>query len=338
MKKTGIKVIAAVMLLMILLTGCSSSAEGNLFVNDYLENSGVTPPQTSSQVPADNSADNSPTYGFGTRGTSLSLTADKELNISRVSTGGSPAPNDGVWTVFVYMCGSNLESEGGCATGDMVEMQNATKACSDLRFVIEAGGSEKWHNEWCADQKNTRLVISGGKVQAIEAKTANMGDPTTLVDFLDWGLENYRSQYIMLDMWDHGGGSLMGVCKDDRYNDIISLKELDSALLYTLGNRNIKLDMTGCDACLMATVELANICVPYADYMLTSEETEWGYGWDYSGFSNGINAGAKDSAALGKHVCDAFYSSMNRYSDSQSTATLVEYPFFTRFLAPPVRI
>ncbi|MBD5129722.1 MAG: hypothetical protein HDT43_07345 [Ruminococcaceae bacterium] len=325
MKKTGIKVIAAAMSLMILLTGCSS-AEGNLFVNDYLENNGVTPPQMSSQAPSDNSADDSPAYEFGSRGTSLSLTADKELNISRVSTGSSPAPNDGIWTVFVYMCGADLETDlggGGAATRDIMEMIDATKVCSDLRFAVEAGGSNKWHNEWCADKKNTRLVISGGKVQTIAAETANMGDPNTLVDFLDWGLENYRSQYIMLDMWDHGGGSLMGVCQDERYDDdIISLAELDAALLYALGNRGIKLDMIGCDACLMATVEMANICVPYADYMLASEETEWGGGWEYSGFSKGINAGAKDSAALGKYICDAFYSSMNANPNTQTTSTL----------------
>lgn len=324
MKKTGIKMIAAIMSLVVLLTGCSSRAEGNLFINDYLENNGVTYSQPSAGTSAGNLTDNSPAYSFGTRGTSLSLTADKELNISRVSTKSSPAPNDGVWTVFVYLCGSDLESTlggGGAATGDLVEMQDATKKCSDLRFVVEAGGSTKWYNDWCADQKNTRLIISGGKVQAQEAATANMGDPNTLVDFLDWGLENYRSQYIMLDMWDHGGGSLFGLCKDERYNDSISLEELDKALLYALGNRGVKLDMIGCDACLMATVEMANICVPYADYMLASEETEWGYGWDYSGFSNGINAGAKDSATLGKYVCDAFYSSMNG-RNSQKTATL----------------
>lgn len=322
MKKTGIKMIAAIMSLVVLLTGCSSRAEGNLFINDYLENNGVTYSQPSAGTSAGNPADDSPAYSFGTRGTSLSLTADKQLNISRVSTKSSPAPNDGVWTVFVYLCGSNLESEDGSATGDLEEMQNATKKCSDLRFVVEAGGSTKWYNDWCADQKNTRLIISGGNVQVQEAATANMGDPNTLVDFLDWGLENYRSQYIMLDMWDHGGGSLIGLCQDERNNDdLITLEELDKALLYALGNRGVKLDMIGCDACLMATVELANICVPYADYMLASEETEWGYGWDYSGFSNGINAGAKDSAALGKYVCDAFYSSMNGRT-SQKTATL----------------
>ena len=318
MKKTGIKIIAALISLVVLLTGCNSSVKGNLFLNDYLENSGITPPDSS----ADSSSDGKERYEFGTRGTSLSLTADKQLNISRASTGSSSAPNDSIWTVFVYLCGADLESVDGSATGDLQEMAEATAACSKLRFVVEAGGSYTWHNELCADGGNTRLVISGGSIQAYEAQTSNMGDPVTLALFLDWGLENFRSQYIMLDMWDHGGGSIFGLCFDERYeDDMISLFELDAALLYVLGNRGVKLDLIGCDACLMAAVEMANICVPYADYMLASEEYEWGFGWDYSGFATGINAGAADGATLGKYVCDAFYSSMNGYS-SQYTSTL----------------
>lgn len=330
MKKKYLKTAAAALSLVMLLTGCSGAADGaggGLFVNDYLDQNGAAPPQQSSQPSGqpseDTPADNSPKYEFGTRGTSLSLTADKELNISRISTGTSPAPNDGIWTVFAYICGSDLESDCESATDDLLEMQKATAACSDLRFVVEAGGSKIWHNDICADGKNTRLVISGGEIRYSDAETANMGDPMTLVKFLEWGLENYRSQYIMLDMWDHGGGSLNGVCFDERYNDdSISLNELDMALTCALGNSGVKLDMIGCDACLMASVELANMCVPYADYMLASEETEWGYGWDYAGFSNGINAGAKEPAALGKYVCDAFYDSMDQYPEERFTATL----------------
>ena len=35
------------------------------------------------------------------------------------------------------------------------------------------------------------------------------------------------------------------------------------------------------EACLMATVECANILSPYAEYMYASEEVEPGYGWDF---------------------------------------------------------
>ena len=30
------------------------------------------------------------------------------------------------WTILVYMCGTDLESEGACATSDLFEMQSAT--------------------------------------------------------------------------------------------------------------------------------------------------------------------------------------------------------------------
>ena len=41
----------------------------------------------------------------------------------------------GTWTVFVYLCGSNLESSKGYASGDMEEMIESS-ANDDIQFVV----------------------------------------------------------------------------------------------------------------------------------------------------------------------------------------------------------
>ena len=54
----------------------------------------------------------------------------------------------GSWTIFVYLCGTDLESpmfKGGSATDDIKEMKAAT-ADDRIRFVIQTGGTTFWHN------------------------------------------------------------------------------------------------------------------------------------------------------------------------------------------------
>ena len=73
------------------------------------------------------------------------------------------------------------------------------------------------------------------------------------------------------------------MCFDElNENDSLSLEEIDTALTSIYDKMTDKFAFIGFDACLMATVETANMLVPHADYMFASEETEPGYGWDYT--------------------------------------------------------
>ena len=61
----------------------------------------------------------------------LSIRAErgsKTLDISRVLPGGRRPANveENSWTVFVYLCGSDLETKGGAATNDLNEMVRAS--------------------------------------------------------------------------------------------------------------------------------------------------------------------------------------------------------------------
>ena len=83
-----------------------------------------------------------------------------------------------------------------------------------------------------------------------------------------------------------------------------------------------KFEFVGFDACLMATVETANVLVPHARYMIASEETEPGRGWDYTEIGRYLdeNLGCT-GAQVGKVAADSFYDSCAA-SDEEAGATL----------------
>ena len=230
---------------------------------------------------------------------------------------------DGTWTVFVYLCGTDLESDGGFATSDVQEMLYASTG-SNVRFIVQTGGTYYWQNELMPNNNISRYEISDGEITLIDEQPADsMGKSSTLADFLEWGVENCSAAKMGLILWNHGGGSISGVCFDELYDsDSLSLSDLNSAIEQTAAAMTDKFEFIGFDACLMGTVETANVLATYARYMYASEETEPGYGWDYTAIGSylGENPYA-DGAQLGKVVCDRFYSGCEEIGQ-ESGATL----------------
>lgn len=262
--------------------------------------------------------------------TGVSLNVDGasgEMSIDRITFGDQAADiGDDAWTIFVYLCGTDLESEYGAATGDLGEMIQ-TKG-DHLRFVVETGGTETWNNEVIDNQTNQRYLIQDGEMYLVdEVEMSNMADPQTLANFLQWGVTNYPSDHMGLILWDHGGGSITGVCFDEiNYGDSMDLKQLDSALLACAETFGRKFDFIGFDACLMATIETANVVASYADYMVASQEIMPGSGYDYVAIGDFIakNPGA-DGAAVGKVICDSFLASCEESGeDDVATQSVID--------------
>ena len=313
--KLGATAVSAAMLL----SGCFPSA----LLPD--RPSYTTPTQvTMTTPPAVTGGNDSDSFGGGTsishewsedRGTQLNF-SNRQLEIERIGREEDVAmSSDGLWTVFVYMCGTDLESDGGAATEDLMEMESATESCSKLRFVVEAGGTYRWNNNMLEGMKSQRLIISGGHTEVLDSGNAkNMGSAGTLADFISWGVENYASQYMVLDLWDHGGGSISGVCFDELHNDdSLTVKEIDTALASVFGEMTDRFELIGFDACLMAAVEMANVLVPYGRYMLGSQDLESGFGWNYGSLASAVNGGAVSGAEVGRYICDDYYNECSHY-------------------------
>ena len=230
--------------------------------------------------------------------------------------------DDGGWTIFVYICGSNLESEDGFASVNMQEMVDAS-AISGVRFIVETGGASAWNNGASPDELD-RFEIAGGNSTIVDRQPqASMGDSQTLADFLRWGLTTYPSAHTGLVLWNHGGGSITGVCFDDLFDSqSLTLRAIDDALNSTMDALPGGFDFIGYDACLMGTLENANMLAPHAKYMIGSQECEPGTGWNYKSIGECIAADPSvDAAALGKAICDGFYQSCDE-NDASDGATL----------------
>ena len=256
----------------------------------------------------------------------LSLDENGNLSIERPTLiDNTHSSDDQSWSVFVYMCGSNLEDDDGLATNNMLAMLNS-ETDERVKFIVETGGANEWQNDWCKADAIQRLAIYDGQAEVVdEQPIANMGDSQTLADFLKWGIENYPAENYGLILWNHGGGSLSGVCFDEKYDEnSLKLHAIDEALLSVNDMLWRNFEFVGFDACLMGTIEAANMLASHAYYMYGSQEIESGLGWDYEAIGKYLMANPDaDGAGLGKAVADSFYAALAASEfDDEDAATM----------------
>ena len=223
-------------------------------------------------------------------------------------------------TVMVFMCGSDLETDGGAATRDINEILYATLSDS-VNIVIETGGSYEWQNSVIPSDSNTRwLVTEDGLEQIGDVGLRDMTDPDTLTDFITYCADEFPADRYILVLWDHGGGTLGGFAYDENFpnSEAMGIVEMNRAL----ASANVVFDIIGFDACLMATAETAFMLDKYADYMIASQRVEPGNGWDYTPWISALCDNPAISAPeLGQIIADGFVEH-NRYGYYGSELTL----------------
>ena len=185
-------------------------------------------------------------------------------------------------TLLVYMCGTDLQ-EAGCE--DLVEMAEV-EAGDAINVVVLAGGAKEWALEDLKGNSRTLAVIRDGYFEELEDwGHASMGSPDSLEEFLYYGLTKYPADRTMVVLWDHGAGSEGGVCFDETASDdSLTVTEINSvldSLAHSVPDYHI--NIFGCDACMMATYEMAAMLSHHRiGYYVASEELEPGTGWDYT--------------------------------------------------------
>ena len=84
------------------------------------------------------------------------------------STGRSGVyTEDGSWAVYWYLCGSDLETEGGCATTDLEEMLQV-ELPENVNVVIQTGGAVEWQNEYMDSTVIQRWLYNSEGLQLLE--------------------------------------------------------------------------------------------------------------------------------------------------------------------------
>ena len=211
-----------------------------------------------------------------------------------------------IFTIMVYMCGTDLETTHGMATADLNEMLYATIS-DKVNIIVETGGTTRWRNNVVKNNTNQRYQVTSSGLRLLEDNLGKrpMTDPATLTDFITYSASNFPANRYALIFWDHGGGSLTGFGYDQLFpqSGSMSISQIHSAL----DNAGVKFDFVGFDACLMATLETAYMLNYHADYMIASEETEPGIGWYYTNWITALSANTSmDTVEIGKMIIDDF--------------------------------
>lgn len=228
----------------------------------------------------------------------------------------------GTATVMVYMIGSDLETEAGCASDDIVEMAEAEFGDA-LNVLIQTGGSTDWAIECISDEGCQRYEVRDGDIFLQEdLGSMSMMSAEAIGDFIRWGAENYPADRYAIVFWDHGGGTMLGFGSDEHDPEgLLMIGDLAEGL--RLGG--VHMDFVGFDACLMATLETALALSPYADYLIASEETEPGSGWMYTNWLEQLGREPDaDTEVIGQRIVEDYLSECQMSGDEGVTMALID--------------
>ena len=230
------------------------------------------------------------------------------------------------WTVMGYICGTDLESEGGMATFNLGEIAN-TIPNDSVNVVLQTGGTKVWHTDELGltlDPKKSNRISFGedGFTLLEEMPLQNMASGQTLSDFISWAAKEYPAKKYMLVMWDHGGGSQVGLIVDEFYNNAcMSLSDFERALK----RADVQLEAVACDCCLMASIDMALAAKDYCNYLIASEEVSPGMGIDWNGWLQYIYDVPECSGEeVGVAVCDTAQVKYIELDDDMSTTILTQ--------------
>ncbi len=256
-----------------------------------------------------------------------------------------PAPIDGSGAklLAIYIVGSDLEEDYLAASADLEELLIGYYSLDDplkIEIVVAFGGADKdgWRGmklanilQLTADYGDLEFGNeTGPDAYLYQADGAHMGDESSLTLFLDYLGDAYADlDQRFLVMWDHGN-SYKGFGNDSNFNgDPLHLDELERALAGIGADR---FDLIGFDACLMATVEVARVMAPHADYMIASEAIVPGHGWSWSDVVR-LYVEGDDPVGFGREMVDNFVQDVHSYESTGKTISLLDLSRFDHLVA-----
>lgn len=174
-----------------------------------------------------------------------------------------PEPTEFKWTILGYFDGNHSQDRapdgGSYVIKDLQELEQIGST-GDVQVLVMLGsfktdGKCKYYH-----------VKTDSSEVLLDLDTTDMSDPTTLRDFVSFGIQNYSAEHYMLIINDHGRG-WKGICSDTikGKGNWMSLPDLSSALA------GFGFDIIWFYTPSMATAEVAYQIKDRADYMIASQ-------------------------------------------------------------------
>lgn len=164
------------------------------------------------------------------------------------------------FVLLIYMNGSNLESESKLATGNIRDMlceEMPEVRDNNLTILLLMGGTCKWHlDESMSGQSLSNDSITYAKItrdgfrKIHSLSNRSIGDPSTLAEFISYGMTEFPADRYGLIFWNHGAGSVTGFGYDELHPDdtSLSLVEIHQGLQQSCSPSSSKFTFIGFDA------------------------------------------------------------------------------------------
>ena len=242
------------------------------------------------------------------------------------------------WTWMLYL----LEDGTGLSGVDDINEWEANGSTNDVNYLVlfdAQDDSQDGVYYITKDPNGYDSTIRSSIVYTGFGTDPDMSDWHTLRDYMNWCATNYPADHYGLTLWDHGSGIFKGeVSQGGIFGNItggnttdtkdfvdgMKLWELDDALSDFTTNIGRKVDIVGFDVCLLGHIETAYQMKDHVDYVIASEKTEPGDGWDYvAGFSDLTSNGNITASQQATNIVNSyvtFYGGKNGQSDGVTQA------------------
>ncbi len=246
--------------------------------------------------------------------------------------------------LVMYVVGSDLESGENQATDNLRDLASSwTAEAGDVLIIYGGANKPGWDNGVAVtniellrkDLEDNVIGVdenAGGQPTQYVLERfagADISEPQTLANSMAYaeeyrklnGLANARN-YLLF--WNHGGG-YSGFGLNELTQKMLSLNDLQTGL----SAAQVRYDLIAFDACLMASLEVADALSPYSTYLLASEENVPGCGYNYLAFSRLSASPSMSTEELGKVIIEEYIAQ----EDQQKTLSLVRLSQTPRMVA-----
>jgi hypothetical protein len=241
--------------------------------------------------------------------------------IAPAVAGAQAAPKPkAAWTLMVYLdADNNLERPMIKNLKDMLTV-GSTDKINIVALVARSGESTGLYTDEAVgnlpDWTSTKLLrVERNNLRELDDwGTKDMADSRTLAKFLEYSAQNYPAERYGVIFGDHGLAWAGVAVTESHAKNSLTLAEIGRAF-ERVKDTTGRFELIGFDACLMGNLEVAEALVPYARYLVASEEVEPADGWDYAALLQELTRSpSMDGRALGVKIVDTY----NHYFQSGS--------------------
>lgn len=229
-------------------------------------------------------------------------------------------------TIMIYMCGSDLESDGALASYSIRDLMDSDIDYDNIKIYLCAGGSTKWYNSNISTQETSIFEINEDGLNKIKKqKKEDMANSNTVTEFLDYAYENSQTDEYYFMFWNHGMG-ILGLEYDELSKNVLSLSGLDTTFKNSKINKDgKKIDMIILNNCLMGSLETSSVLSNYANYLVASEDVMYGSNEiETLKFLDGMTS-INTPEEIGKNYINCYSNSMNNvFPDVETTFAMID--------------